>query len=56
MNGIGSSQLDALATSTGGVGSLLLKKALNSNESQMATLLQGLPQKDGVGQIVDVQA
>lgn len=53
------SRLSAMAASVDGsddVRTLMLKKALDQQSSSVAQLLQALPQKDGAGNLVDVQA
>lgn len=53
-----SSQISAMAASAGEnvVSTMMLKKALDHQASAATQLLQGLPQKDGTGKLVDVQA
>jgi hypothetical protein len=52
-----SAQLTSMAASTdNGLEVAMLKKATDIASNSMLQLLQGLPQKDGAGQLVDVQA
>lgn len=57
MNGINASSLESMAAGANNVlGAFMLRKALDENSGAMAQLLAGLPQKDGAGSLIDVQA
>lgn len=53
-----SSQIDAMAAQvdgTDGVALMVLQKAMTQNVEAALQLLQALPQKDGAGQLLDMQ-
>ncbi len=43
------------STTMSAVQTVMLKKAMDTESSAVLQLLNGLPQKDGLGQLIDVQ-